>query len=303
MKKYETENRERCFLFSFEEYRKMKMLLTAAGVVFCAGIGVFAYSAYSVTSLRTENDLYRKQLKMADEKVEKLIEKVDSVEKIANELAGITGMTSETTVQKTAAGSAVGGAHTVPDAADPNGAYRAAKTPSELLYRMTALDKEIDSKLKMLVKLRSSTQLGSFGSRSVLKGISKALPSVWPVVGEISSGSGWRTSSGIESTYHEGIDIIADYNTPIHAAADGIVTRAGWSDGGYGYLVEIRHADGFSTRYGHNNALLVYEGQEVHQGDTIALSGSTGNSTGAHCHYEVRINGRAVNPMMFLPQD
>ncbi len=81
------------------------MLLTAAGVVFCAGIGVFAYSAYSVTSLRTENDLYRKQLKMADEKVEKLTEKVDSVEKIANELAGITGMTSETTVQKTAAGS------------------------------------------------------------------------------------------------------------------------------------------------------------------------------------------------------
>ena len=302
MKKYDTENRETCFLFSREEYKKIKIGLLAAGIIFGVGVGVSAYAGYSMTSLRAENDLYQKQLKMADEKVEKLTEKVDSIEKIASELEGVTDAASDTSVSHIS-GKATGGAHTDPDAANPKRIYQSAKTPAELLYRMRELDTEMDQKLKTLVKLRVVSKIGGLSGRSVLHGVSRVLPSIWPLVGEISSESGWRTSSGIESTYHEGIDIVADYNTPVHATADGIITRAGWSNGGYGYLVEIRHADGFTTRYAHNNAVLVYEGQEVHQGDTIALSGSTGNSTGAHCHYEVRINGHAVNPMMFLPQE
>lgn len=99
----------------------------------------------------------------------------------------------------------------------------------------------------------------------------------------------------------KGGDIAGDYGTPISATAAGTVTKAGWV-GGYGYLVEVRHADGIVTRYGHNSAVLVYEGQHVDQGSMIALMGSTGNSTGPHCHYEVRIHGEAVDPMYFLPQ-
>ena len=82
--------------------------------------------------------------------------------------------------------------------------------------------------------------------------------------------------------------------------AAGTVTQAGWT-AGYGYLVEVNHGGGIVTRYGHNSSVLVRVGQHVDQGDLIALMGSTGNSTGPHCHYEVRVNGTAVDPTMFLP--
>lgn len=119
--------------------------------------------------------------------------------------------------------------------------------------------------------------------------------------GHHSSTYGFRSSpGGIGSTYHEGIDIAVDYGSPIEATASGVVTQAGWV-GGYGNLVEIKHDGGLVTRYGHNSALLVSVGQQVEQGTVIALAGSTGNSTGPHCHYEVRINGDAVDPTYFLP--
>ena len=115
------------------------------------------------------------------------------------------------------------------------------------------------------------------------------------------SSYGFRTSpGGIGSTYHEGLDIAADYGAPVSATASGTVTRAGWVDG-YGYLVEVKHDGDITTRYGHNSAILVTEGQQVEQGTILALVGSTGNSTGPHCHYEVRIHGDAVDPTYFLP--
>ncbi len=303
MKKYETANREMCFLFSQKEFAKWKYTAAAACALFVIGMGVFGYSAYSVTSLRQENDLYRKQLKMADEKIEGLTAKVDGIEKLSEELSTMTGMNTadaaKKSVTETAAGG-IGGAHTVPDVANPKKEYAPSKIPGVLLSRMTELDARVDTNLKNMVKLRAVLRFGGVMEKSAMRGLSATIPSVWPVVGNVTSAIGWRQSSGIESTYHEGIDIAADYNTPVHATADGVVSRAGWTDG-YGYLVEIRHADGFTTRYGHNSALLVGEGQDIRQGDTIALAGSTGNSTGTHCHYEVRINGRAVDPMMFLP--
>ncbi len=302
MKKYETADREMCFLFSQKEFAKWKYAAMAACAVFVVGMGVFGYSAYSVAALRQENDLYQKQLKMADEKLEGLTAKVDGIEKLSEELSSMTGMNAadSANVSSAEAAGGIGGAHTVPDAANPKKEYQKAKNPGVLLSRMTELDARADENLKNLVKLRVAVQFGGVLEKSVARGFSATIPSVWPVTGTVTSTIGWRQSSGIESTYHEGIDIATDYNTPIHATADGVVSRSGWMDG-YGYLVEIRHADGFTTRYGHNSALLVGEGQDIRQGDTIALAGSTGNSTGTHCHYEVRINGRAVDPMMFLP--
>ena len=85
------------------------------------------------------------------------------------------------------------------------------------------------------------------------------------------------------------------------ATAAGVVTFAGYTDGGYRNLVEIDHGNGFVTRYGHNSAVLVTVGMSVKQGQTIALMGSTGKSTGAHVHYEVRLNGSPTDPMIFLP--
>jgi len=99
---------------------------------------------------------------------------------------------------------------------------------------------------------------------------------------------------------HAGIDLAGPIGTPIYATADGTVSTAGWNSGGYGNLIKIDHGRGIETRFGHLSAILVHEGQQVHRGDLIAKMGSTGRSTGSHLHYEVRIDGRAVNPIPFM---
>lgn len=100
-------------------------------------------------------------------------------------------------------------------------------------------------------------------------------------------------------TFHKGVDLAAPRGTNVLAADGGKVIYAGWS-GGYGYLVKIDHGNGFTTYYGHNSKLYVKVGQKVGKGETIAAVGSTGNSTGPHVHFEVRINGQTVNPFNYL---
>jgi murein DD-endopeptidase MepM/ murein hydrolase activator NlpD len=128
-----------------------------------------------------------------------------------------------------------------------------------------------------------------------------AIPSARPVQSlTFTSNYGVRTDpfrGG--AAMHSGVDIPGAYATPIYATADGIVGRTGWT-GGYGNLVEIEHGRGIQTRYGHLSSMLVASGKRVKRGDLIALMGSTGRSTGNHLHYEVRIDGRAVNPSPFL---
>ncbi len=123
---------------------------------------------------------------------------------------------------------------------------------------------------------------------------------IWPVGGTITSEFGWRTHPIFgTSRFHSGIDIGADYGTPICAAQSGTVTYAGWISG-YGNTVMIDHGGGIVTLYGHNQSVAVGVGQGVSQGDVIAYCGSTGNSTGPHCHFEVRQNGEPVSPHGFL---
>jgi murein DD-endopeptidase MepM/ murein hydrolase activator NlpD len=117
---------------------------------------------------------------------------------------------------------------------------------------------------------------------------------IWPVNGAVVSGFGMRWGR-----MHEGIDITAPIGTPVWAAADGTVIHAGWL-GGYGNLVVLDHGDGLATAYAHASAILVALGQRVSQGSTIALVGSTGNSSGPHLHFEVRVNGSAVDPLLYL---
>ncbi len=130
-----------------------------------------------------------------------------------------------------------------------------------------------------------------------------AVPSQKPVKEfRYTSGFGVRGNpfSGRGGEMHPGMDMAAPTGTPVYATADGIVSRAEHTTGGYGNLVQLEHGKGLETRYGHLSQILVHDGQSVHRGDLIALVGSTGRSTGSHLHYEVRIDGRAVNPMPFL---
>lgn len=127
-----------------------------------------------------------------------------------------------------------------------------------------------------------------------------ATPSIWPTQGEVTSRFGWRSSPwGGGSDYHPGIDIANSEGTPIVATADGEVVQSEWF-GGYGKMVQIDHGNGIATVYGHNSQLLVRSGQRVKRGEVIAYMGNTGYSTGSHVHYEVRVNGTAVNPSSFL---
>jgi len=126
-------------------------------------------------------------------------------------------------------------------------------------------------------------------------GVPSASGFIWPVNGAVVSGYGMRWGR-----LHEGIDIAASTTgTPIWAAAAGTVIHAGWL-GGYGNLVVVDHGNGLATAYAHASAILVGVGQQVAQGESVALVGSTGNSSGPHLHFEVRVNGAAVDPLFYM---
>lgn len=143
-------------------------------------------------------------------------------------------------------------------------------------------------------QIRAAQGLPPEPSGSVAVGPPSSAGLVWPVAGPITSGFGPRWGR-----MHEGIDISGASGTPIAAAAAGTVIIAGWS-GGYGNLVVVDHGNGISTAYAHNSSIAVSVGQTVSQGTVLAGMGTTGNSTGVHCHFEVRINGAAVDPLGYL---
>jgi murein DD-endopeptidase MepM/ murein hydrolase activator NlpD len=117
---------------------------------------------------------------------------------------------------------------------------------------------------------------------------------VWPAASHVLSGNDFWSG-------HLGIDIAAFVGDAVYAADNGVVVFAGWSTGGYGYMIMIDHGNGYQTVYGHLSAVAVSCGQSVYQGQYIGAAGSTGNSTGPHLHFEVRLNGGFVNPWYVLP--
>ncbi|WP_300972853.1 M23 family metallopeptidase [Sphingomonas sp. LHG3406-1] len=129
-----------------------------------------------------------------------------------------------------------------------------------------------------------------------------AVPSDKPVrTAEFTSSFGVRSDPfGRGAAMHAGIDLAGPVGTPIYATADGIVTEATFNSGGYGNLVKLDHGRGIETRYGHLSTYGVRAGDRVKRGQLIGRMGSTGRSTGSHLHYEVRIDGRAVNPVPFM---
>jgi murein DD-endopeptidase MepM/ murein hydrolase activator NlpD len=127
-----------------------------------------------------------------------------------------------------------------------------------------------------------------------------ATPTVWPVHGALNSGFGLRADPFTgQPAFHEGVDISTSRSEPVLATADGIVLRSGWA-GEYGKAIEIAHGERYTTLYGHLEETLVVEGQSVRRGDRVGLVGSTGRSTAPHLHYEVHVDGKAVNPLEYI---
>jgi murein DD-endopeptidase MepM/ murein hydrolase activator NlpD len=158
----------------------------------------------------------------------------------------------------------------------------ARQKDEEDLAQMQAASAAIAAKIRA-----HQSSSGSSGDGTSSNGL------IWPVNGPITSGFGWRWGR-----MHEGIDIGVPCGTPIHAAASGTVIYSGWMDG-YGNFVVIDHGNGLATAYGHQSAIYV-SGGSVSQGQSIGAVGSTGNSTGCHLHFEVRVNGNPVDPLGYL---
>ena len=128
------------------------------------------------------------------------------------------------------------------------------------------------------------------------------LPTMWAHFGKINNEFGFRRNpfGGGGGEFHPGLDIDGEKGDLVVAPASGIVTKAGWQ-GGYGNMIEIDHGNGLVTRYGHLSQINIAAGSAVQRGQFIGLVGSTGRSTGAHLHFEVRLNNQPINPRRFLP--
>lgn len=298
--------------FTKDDIKKIKYAGAGIGAVLLLLVGTSIYSIYSMTSLQAQNELYRNQMKLAEQRMDDLVRKSQTVDKLSEQMQSmVNGNLSQTPATQDSLQNGQGGASTVPDVAanvaEDKPVSSRVHTPGQLLNEMLALDNKLNHQIKKMIDLRSAAMTNLAGTvMPAGLGISTAstgsvTPDIWPVSGVVSSHFGFRVSpGGIGSTYHEGLDIASSYGNPVHATANGRITQAGWVNG-YGYLVEIDHGNGIKTRYGHNSAILVSVGDQVVQGQTISLIGSTGNSTGPHCHYEVRVNGEAVDPTLFLP--
>ncbi len=130
--------------------------------------------------------------------------------------------------------------------------------------------------------------------------LAAATPSIWPAQGWLSSSVGSRRDPFTgQRDFHPGLDISADRGAEIYATADGLVTQASYA-GAYGNLVIVDHGFGLDTRYGHLSAFKVKVGDTVKRGTLLGHVGSTGRATGSHLHYEVRVNGRLLNPLQLL---
>jgi murein DD-endopeptidase MepM/ murein hydrolase activator NlpD len=171
----------------------------------------------------------------------------------------------------------------------PLGALPALQSPENTFGLLRELLQGLESRLS---SVRSNVD-----RRNAL---AAATPSIWPAHGWLSSTVGPRHDpiTG-ERDFHEGLDISADRGSAVYATADGTVTHAA-AEGGYGNLVVLDHGYGLETRYGHLSRYRVRAGDKVKRGEVVGLVGSTGRSTGFHLHYEVRVNGRLLNPLKLL---
>ncbi len=270
-------------------------------------VGAFSYSVYSsfssrnsateIGELRQVNSIQQEQLLQLSRKANALQDQTEQLAQMENELRRLSGLSPAGNAEnETDSHTGQGGPYIQPDV--KNVSLALDQVERELTKRKASLEqlreelKEQRSRLGAPHFTQILTSGGGFGA-----GIGSTVPGIWPTSGVVSSPYGLRWNG---SDFHPGIDIANDMGTPIVATADGVVTTAGWNAGGYGNMVDIDHGNGIVTRYAHASQVVVAAGQYVRRGQLIAYMGSTGFSTGPHVHYEVRINGQAVNPVSYL---
>ncbi|WP_051635274.1 M23 family metallopeptidase [Selenomonas sp. ND2010] len=286
--------------------RNLKIGVASLAVGALLFVGAFSYSVYStfaaqsgqseIRELREVNTIQQEQLLQLSKKANDLQDEMEQLKQVENELRQMTGMAPAQDANAPAAQN--------PDASgngdgkhDGQGGPVVQPDLNNIGQVLTLVEQGITQRRESLMELQQhiKDRQEKLGYNPLLGG--STTPSIWPAHGDVSSPFGLRWNG---SDFHPGIDIANDAGTPILATADGVVTTAGWNDGGYGNMVDIDHGNGIMTRYGHAMQVVVTPGQYVRRGQVIAYMGSTGFSTGPHVHYEVRIGGEPVNPASYL---
>lgn len=240
----------------------------------------------SFNQIRMQHEALRKDYQQLEVVAQQKEVQAASLGSLASEVSALYGLR-----QSKLAKAAV---TTAPVAVDSDGAF------SDAAYAQS---------FDQLTSLRSTALSGQL-SQAFELGINPALntnwaslvnaPSLWPVVGRITSSFGERLDPfNGEGAFHSGIDIGTTYGQPVCATADGVVTKASLGNG-YGREIEIDHGNGIQTVYGHLSGFAVTAGERVRRGEVIGYVGSSGRSTGPHLHYEVRIRDTPVNPHKYL---
>ncbi len=270
-------------------------MVTLAGLG--AGFLVWAIQDYlaikprmpQLAVLEKENEEQREQFLFLTDRINQLTDKVRALLAFDRKLRVMVNLESG---EESSEGEGVGGSDSV--LWDP-------RQPMKAVHR-----EMVRSMHRSLDNLSGEVALGEEGKAELLKFLESqkvllaSTPSIWPTKGWLSSRFGYRVSPFTgEKELHKGIDVSTRLNAPVLAPADGIVAKA-FTDRGYGRTLVISHGYGVKTRYAHLQKILVQKGQHVKRGETIALVGNTGRSTGPHLHYEVHLNGVPVNPSRYI---
>jgi murein DD-endopeptidase MepM/ murein hydrolase activator NlpD len=269
--------------------------------------------------LKAENTSLKKEFEVVEEKLSSLESSLDRIQNFTKKLNLITNVEDEERVLKLALSPSsrnVGDQTAVtrmpsseflmrdpqinqgdkPFVDEKNGELAANREASR---DIASLSVRIDRALRTS-QLREQGVLQLWDSLSERQALLAATPTIKPAHGFYTSRFGYRADPFTNRPLmHAGLDMAAPPGTPVYAPADGVVSYVGYENG-YGKLVSIDHGYGVVTRFGHNSRVFVQQGQHVHRWDVISAVGSTGRSTGAHVHYEVRIHGIAVDPINYI---
>jgi murein DD-endopeptidase MepM/ murein hydrolase activator NlpD len=242
-----------------------------------------------LAQLEKENELQKSQLAHLAQRIEKTGEKMSELKEFDRKLKIMVNL--ETSEDKTEF-RGIGGS-------DPflvQSQQNKARTHKDLVRSMHSAIDNLDREIELCEQ--DKTELNKFLENQ--KVLLASTPSIWPTKGWLSSRFGYRISPFTgKKEFHRGIDISTRMGAPIVAPADGIVSKV-YSDHGYGRVLSINHGYGVETKFAHLKKALVKKGQYVKRGETVALVGDSGRSTGPHLHYEVHLNRVAVNPQRYI---
>ncbi len=289
----------------------LKYVIVSAVALFALVVASLGFAGYTyinsqsdkehIRELQQANTLQQEQLSRLDKKANSLQQNMDELSNLENELKQLSGISTsddnnseqnvDTNIDET---KGQGGPY------QEQSEQASAVKIENIRNTLDSIEQKLNGKKNNMQELKQSLQRAIMMKRqqaAIANETISTTPSIWPSSGVVSSPYGLRWGG---SDFHPGIDIADDMGTPIRATADGVVSVAGWNSGGYGNMVDIDHGNGIMTRYGHASYVVVNAGQHVKRGQIIAYMGSTGFSTGPHVHYEVRVNGQAVNPAGYL---